>query len=220
MHSRLSTLGVQSLSWVYLSPCSHTSADSRMRLLMLQEQHGEGTSSFGGRRNQTFQWPAISKKKCCHVKASWNPACILPTAARWKSEGAAVENKPVGKAPPKGQTGNFKHTFKSFPFSSPIWFFQGTVWKELDFRGYITSAKASFLCSLCVLSLTEEPDTKNTWQEMTEALVKQVKQVNAESHFEWLSKWVSYKNVLKMKKENRNSRSFQSVDSTGFVGCF
>lgn len=153
MHSRLSTLGVQSLSWVYLSPCSHASADSRMRMLMLQEQHGEGTSSFGGRRNQTFQWPAILKKKCCHVKASWNPACILPTAARWKSEGVAVENKPVGKAPPKGQTGNFKHTFKSFPFSPPIWFFSRNCLKRAGLQGlHHISKSLVFIFSLCPFS--------------------------------------------------------------------
>lgn len=54
-------------------------------MLMLQEeQHQEGISSFGGRRKKTFQWAAILKKKNFATLKS----CVH-FSARWESEGAA-----------------------------------------------------------------------------------------------------------------------------------
>lgn len=57
-------------------------------MLMLQEeQHEEGTSSFGGRRKKTFQWSAILEKKV----ARWKPPEILPAFSQQQQGGSQRE---------------------------------------------------------------------------------------------------------------------------------
>lgn len=57
-------------------------------MLMLQEeQHEEGSSSFGGRSKKTFQWSAILEKKVAKLK----PPEILPAFSHQQQGGSQRE---------------------------------------------------------------------------------------------------------------------------------